>query len=180
MNKEDKKKLMLGGMLLIGLTIVLGLNSTFQGNPDTQTFTPTDWQQIELTDVRNDESFNIAELEKPVLVETFAVWCPTCTRQQQEIKKLHDSNVNVTSVSLDVDPNEDASKVRDHIRREGFDWHYAVAPAEMTQDLIREYDTSIANPPSAPAILVCENNTRKLENGVKPASKLEQEINEGC
>ncbi|MFB6209036.1 MAG: TlpA family protein disulfide reductase [Candidatus Nanohaloarchaea archaeon] len=138
-----------------------------------------DWRNYTLVNVESCEKFRISELDKPVLVETFAVWCPTCTRQQQELKRLHEKS-DVTSVSLDVDRNEDIRKIRRHRQRNGFDWRYAVSPLELTRMMVKRYDTSIANPPSAPMILVCENGTRKLPNGVKPVSKLQEEIKKGC
>ncbi len=137
------------------------------------------WHEIELEDVNSEETFSFSELEKPVLLETFAVWCPTCTRQQQEIKKLHQDS-NVTPVSLNVDPNEDRQQIRRHTQENDFDWRYAVSPTELTRALVQEYGASMANPPSAPAVLVCENGTRKLQNGVKPVSKLKEEIKKGC
>jgi hypothetical protein len=86
----------------------------------------------------------------------------------------------VTSVSLNVDPNEDEQQIKEHTQENGFDWRYAVSPTELTRALVQEYGPSMANPPSAPAVLVCENSTRKLQNGVKPVSKLREEIEEGC
>ncbi|MCJ7429437.1 MAG: thioredoxin domain-containing protein [Candidatus Nanohaloarchaeota archaeon QJJ-5] len=162
---------MVGAVLVIGATgLYLSAN---EGNPG------GDWKTTELTPVDGDTSFTIDTLEKPVLVESFAVWCTTCTRQQQEIKQLL-TETNVSVVSLDVDPNEEPALVRDHIEEHGFGWRYAIAPSAMTQQMVADYGTSITNPPSAPAVLVCENSTRRLPNGVKPASKLQDEINAGC
>jgi peroxiredoxin len=132
-----------------------------------------------LEDVNSGETFTVAELEKPVLVETFAVWCPTCTNQQREIREFHEQS-NTTSVSLNVDSNEDEEQITRHTEENGFDWRYAVSPPELTRILVNEYGTTIANPPSAPAILVCENGTRRLPNGVKPVSKLQEEVEKGC
>lgn len=177
MKELGRKKYVL---IALGSLAILGLG--FQALPESDTgsnSSSADWKQIQLKDVSTGETFTVAELEKPVLVESFAVWCPTCTRQQQELKKLH-SGTDVRSVSIDVDPNEDASKVRQHVNRHGFDWRYAIAPSEMTRQLVEEYGNSIAHPPSAPAVLVCENGTRKLPNGVKPVSKLKEEIEKGC
>ena len=68
------------------------------------------WQDIELKDINSQETFTIGEFKKPVLIESFAVWCPTCTEQQKEMKKLHELREDVVSISLDTDPNEDAEK----------------------------------------------------------------------
>lgn len=162
-------------ILLIGL-IAVGVT---QNSGNKNTVNATEWQQVELEDVNSGETYTVAELEKPLLVETFAVWCPTCTNQQNEIKKYHEQS-NITSVSLDVDSNEDKQQIRRHTEENGFDWRYSVSPPGLTRMLVNEYGTTIANPPSAPVILVCEDGTRRLENGVKSASKLEEEVQKGC
>lgn len=141
------------------------------------------WQDVELTDVNTGNTFKISDYKgKPVLVETFAVWCPTCTKQQKETKKFHDEVGDaVISVSLDTDPNEDVDMVLAHTRKNGFDWLYAVAPVEMTQSLIAEFGVGIVNAPSVPLILVCEDqSTRFLKSGVKNAERLKSEIEKGC
>lgn len=163
----------------IGVLAVLVTGVAVTQSGGEQNRNSTDWREVKLTDINSGEEFTVSELDKPVLVETFAVWCSTCTRQQQEIKKLHEES-GVKSVSLNVDSNEDASKIRSHTERYGFDWRYAVSPSELTRKLIGKYGNSIAHPPSAPAVLVCENGTRKLPNGVKPVSKLKEEIQKGC
>ncbi len=138
------------------------------------------WTTVELEDVESGERFTVAELEKPVLVETFAVWCPTCLRQQKEVEKLHQQYSGFTSVSLDTDPNEDAEKVRKHLEEHGFGWRYAVAPTEVTGGLIEDFGSSIVNAPLAPMVIVCEDGARRLKNGVKSASNLQAELEKGC
>jgi len=145
------------------------------------------WIGAELEDVTTGETFTLSELTnqgKPILLESFAVWCPTCTRQQQEIKKLHsDPQVGESfiSVSIDTDPNEDAERIREHIEKNGFDWRYIVAPIEFTQDLIDQFGVSIVNAPSAPVILICpEGGVRKLDSGVKDVNELKEELARGC
>lgn len=141
----------------------------------------TGWSAFVLKDVRTEKAFKIDDFKgKPVLVESFAVWCPTCTKQQEEIKKLHSEvGDSVISVSLDTDPNEDETKVMEHIQRNDFDWYYSVAPAEMTKMLIDEFGVSIVNAPSAPVILVCsDGSARKLGSGVKKADELKSLVEE--
>jgi len=172
-----KNQLIVGiGLLVVLLPLILALNSSDQSPDSTSS---TSWRETELRDISTGENYSISELEKPILVETFAVWCPTCTNQQQQLKEFHNSS-NVTSVSLDVDPNENKEKAQNHIDRYGFDWRYSVALASMTRQLIQEYGNSIAQPPVAPMILVCENGTRRLPNGVKTPSKLGEEVEKGC
>jgi hypothetical protein len=171
---EKKYVLAAAGVLVAA---VLGIAATQEsGNRAAEA---GDWRSVMLTDVSTGESFSVGELEKPVLVETFAVWCPTCTRQQKEVAELKQSS-EVTSVSLDTDPNEDAEKIRSHLERHGFDWRYAVAPPEATRSLAEQYGSSVLNPPSAPMVLVCENSTRRLPDGVKSAEELRSQVERGC
>ena len=49
------------------------------------------WLSTSLTNAATDESFTLQDFKgKVVLVETMAIWCPTCLRQQKEVKALHD------------------------------------------------------------------------------------------
>ena len=171
---DRREKILTGSTAVLLALIVLGVTQE-TGQPVSQ----GQWQEIELKDVNSGERFKVAQLEKPVLIETFAVWCPTCTKQQTEIKELKE-NSDVTSVSLDVDPNEDEKQIKRHTRENGFKWRYAVSPTELTQMLVNRYGTTVTNPPSAPVILVCENGSRKLSDGVKSASKLQTEVEKGC
>jgi thiol-disulfide isomerase/thioredoxin len=177
--EKQKTYRILGAVAL--LMTVAAASIALTSNPDTPSQVSGDWKEVELTDVNSGESYTVADLEKPVLVENFAVWCPTCTRQQVEIREmLEDSDVDVRVVSLDTDPNEDAEKIRQHTSRNDFDWRYSVAPPQLTQSLRQEFGASILNPPLAPKILVCGNATRKLDFGVKTSNKLAEEIKRGC
>jgi len=137
------------------------------------------WMNFPLSNVRTGETFKISDFrDKPVLLESFAVWCPTCTKQQNEIKKLHDElGDSIVSISLDTDPNEDESRILQHIQSNGFDWYYAVSPSDLTLALIDEFGVSIINAPSAPVVLICEDGSfRKLGSGVKKVQELKEAI----
>ena len=148
---------------------------------------PRDWRDIPLRDVISGETFRISDFaDQTVLLESFAVWCPTCTKQQEEVRKLHEQvGDRVISISLDVDPNEDEQLVREHALRNGFHWRYAVAPPELTRALINRFGTAIVAAPSAPMILICgegseDQEARLLKRGVKKADRLLEEIQRGC
>ncbi len=164
-------------IIVIGALALAGQESSAPQDPDAN----TDWLSTALTDVRNGESFTINQFDQPVVVETFAVWCTTCTRQQKEIQTLHEEHDGIVSVTLNTDPNEDADKVREHIDRHGFDWRYAVAPPAMIQDLINTFGRSITNAPLAPMVVVCpDGTTERLQNGVKPAETIPSAVDETC
>ncbi|MBI2451728.1 redoxin family protein [Candidatus Pacearchaeota archaeon] len=173
----------IGVIVLIGI-IILSNNPKQQENLTNQNQGNAAWVNVELKDVRTGEIFKISDFEgNKVLIESFAVWCPTCTKQQKEIKKLHDEvGDSIVSISLDTDPNEDESKILAHVNENGFEWRYAVSPIEMTQSLLSEFGNSIINAPSAPIVLICEDgNYRKLRgSGSKSVEELKEELKRGC
>jgi thiol-disulfide isomerase/thioredoxin len=142
-----------------------------------------DWKETALKDVITGNTFKISDFKgKSILVESFAVWCPTCKKQQDKVKELHEEvGDTVISISLDTDPNEEEAQVIAHANENGFDWLFAVSPKELTQSLIDEFGVNVVNAPQAPVILICEDQSaRLLERGVKSADKLKSEIEKGC
>ena len=142
-----------------------------------------DWKCEDLVDVLTGETYQIKDYEgKPILVESFAVWCPTCLKQQLKMKELLESEGDaIIHISLDTDPNEDVELVKEHALSNELDWIFSVSPKEVTKKLIEEFGIGIVNAPSAPVILVCEDQSaRLLEKGVKSAQELKEEIAKGC
>ena len=138
------------------------------------------WLATELTDVATGETFTLAEFAgTPILLESFAVWCPICTNQQKQVRALHEEvGDEVVSIALNTDPNEDDDKVAAHIARHGFDWRYAVAPAELILALKDEFGVGILNAPSAPMVLICPDQSVRemLRRGVKRANFLQEQV----
>jgi len=177
-------------IVLLGAIIIASLASCASDQTVSQTPTPAPspanaptWMEIELTDVAKGETFKISDFEgKPILLESFAVWCPTCLAQQKEMKKVQQiEGENIIHISLDTDPNEDEAKVREHIERNELDWYFAVSPVELTQALIDEFGLNVVSAPRAPVVLICEDqSTRFLRSGVKTAEELISEVEEGC
>jgi thiol-disulfide isomerase/thioredoxin len=137
------------------------------------------WYEATLTDVNTDEEFTIASLaDRPVLVEPFAVWCGNCLSQQKAMIEFHEQVGDaVHSVALNVDPAEDASKVREHAQSNGFDWRYAIAPTSVTESLKNQFGQDILVPPRVPMVMICPDGTvQRLQNGHKEPSFLESAI----
>jgi Peroxiredoxin len=137
------------------------------------------WKTYHLEDVTTQASFNISSLSgKPVLLYAFTISCPVCTRQQQEIALLRkEAGESFYAVGLDIDPNEDASSLREHIQKNGFYGYYALSPLEMTQSLLDEFGIEVITPASAPMILVLPDGTaKKLQSNIKSAAYLRQEM----
>lgn len=140
-----------------------------------------DWQSAELEDVTTGESFTIQQFETPVLLHTFATWCPTCRGQQAEIKRyLADAGDSVAAVDLTIDENDDAAKLRQHAESNGFGWRFGVAPGDVTGALVDEFGRNVAVAPRAPVILVCpDGSARALGKGVS-ADDIATAVDEHC
>jgi thiol-disulfide isomerase/thioredoxin len=135
----------------------------------------------ELSDVRSGATFTLAELadEKPVLLETMAIWCTNCLAQQREVVRAHDLG-DFHSVGVDVDPNERAPELATYADREGFDWRFAIADRELVQLLTERFGFQVSNPPSTPTFVVSGGEIRALEFGRhRSAEELIEELGSG-
>jgi thiol-disulfide isomerase/thioredoxin len=123
------------------------------------------WFTTELTDVTTRETFSIADYKgKVVLVEMMAQWCPTCLSQAKQVTELHSmlgESAEFVSLSLDIDPNEDAATLKEYVERNGFSWMFAVAPAEVSREIGNLYGSQYLNPPSAPILPLMGFSPRK-------------------
>jgi cytochrome oxidase Cu insertion factor (SCO1/SenC/PrrC family) len=186
--ETNKKKKLFFFALIFSILLISGC--TQQSVPDEtadsgdeKVVTPPAWMDFELTDVATGGKFRISDFKgKSVLMESFAVWCPTCTEQQKQTKELITrTGEDIVHISLDTDPNEDDEIVRRHIEDNGFDWLYAVSPIELTRALIDQFDIRVVNAPAVPMILICEDqSTRFLKSGIKRPDDLIKEVEKGC
>jgi hypothetical protein len=136
-----------------------------------------DWFAVQLQNINSDESFTIQDLKgKVVLVETMAIWCSNCLQQQRQVKALHEligERDDFVSLGLDIDPNENADDLKGFVDRNGFDWVYAVAPAEVSRNLSNLYGAQFLNPPSTPMLIVDRHGeVHPLPFGIKDAQTL--------
>ena len=139
------------------------------------------WFSAELTDVNSGETLTVAGLKgKVVLVETMAIWCNNCLRQQQEVKALHEAlgmEDGLVTLVLDIDPNENADHLRDYAAKHGFDWTYVVAPREVAREIGQRYGDQFLNPPSTPMLIVDRyGEVHPLPFGRKTAEDLQEAL----
>lgn len=138
------------------------------------------FDSIELFDINSNKTFTISQFsDKPIFIESFAVWCPTCTRQQKIIKQLHEMDLDIeyTSISLNTDPNEDRIKISEHTERHGFDWIYVIAPEEITTYFISKFGIGFVSAPSVPIVLICPNKEPEfLKTGIKDTDYLIEKL----
>jgi cytochrome oxidase Cu insertion factor (SCO1/SenC/PrrC family) len=141
-----------------------------------------DWLDIELTEVTTGETLTVGGFPgKVVLLEAMATWCPTCRQQGNEVKKLHQAlgaaSDQVVSVSLDVDPNEDAPTLVKYAAGSSFDWRFAIAPKQLGRELADLYGPNYLNPPYAPMLIVDRNGgIYPLPDYLKTADSLQKAL----
>jgi hypothetical protein len=135
-----------------------------------------------LFDVVSGEEVRIADLQgKVVVIEAMAIWCTTCWFQQLEAQAALDevASSDVAYISLDVDPNERAEDLADYARREGFDWRFVVASAEMSRSLAATFGDQILSPPATPLVILGPNGQLiEKHTGIKSAGDLAALIEE--
>lgn len=139
------------------------------------------WFAAALTDVRTGQTFSLADFKgKVVLVETMAVWCSKCLAQQREIQSLHNllgEREDFVSVSLDIDPYEDAATLQGFLQQTGFGWTYAVATPDVARAIAQEHGDQFLNPPSTPLLIVDRHGVpHPLPFGIKSAQDLLQAV----
>jgi thiol-disulfide isomerase/thioredoxin len=136
---------------------------------------------LELVDVRSGETFTLGELaaDRPVLLETMAIWCANCRAQQQEVVRAHDLD-DFHSVGIDVDPSERAPDLAAYAEREGFDWRFVIADRELVRLLTERFGFEVTNPPSTPTFVVADGEIRALAFGRhRSAEELVEELGSG-
>lgn len=168
--------------LAIAAGLIVVLTACSQSEPSAAI--PADDRPLlehELVDVRSGERFTLAELsaDRPVLVETMAIWCTTCLQQQRQVVRAHEL-AEFHSVGIDVDPNERADDLAEYADLQGFDWRFAIADDGLVQLLTDRYGFGVTNPPSTPTFVVADGRIRALEFGrVRSAEELVAELEGG-
>lgn len=135
------------------------------------------WLSATLMDVNTGKNFRLSDFKgKVILVETMAMWCPTCLRQQKEVKALHEKlgmDEDLVSIALDIDPNENGEALKGYAAENGFEWLYAVSPVEVSRELGNLYGAQFLNPPSAPILVIDRHGVvHPLPFGLKSAEDL--------
>jgi thiol-disulfide isomerase/thioredoxin len=135
------------------------------------------WYSASLTDASTGQAFKVDDFKgKVVLVEAMAIWCPTCLKQEGEVKALHVSlgqRDDFVSIGLDIDPNEDSASLKSYVENNGFDWRYAVSNADVSNELSSLYGDQFLNPPSTPIVVIDRHGEAHLMPfGLKSADEI--------
>jgi len=139
------------------------------------------WFSAALTDARTGQAFSINDFNgKVVLVETMAIWCSNCLRQQGQVKALHEqlgARDDFISIGLDIDPNETTDALKSYVESKGFDWLYAVPTKDVSREIAALYGDQFLNPPSTPIVVIDRHgDAHPLPFGIKSADDLMQAI----
>ncbi len=139
------------------------------------------WFQTELINVNTDQTFSIEDFHgKVVLVETMAIWCTNCKKQQTEVKSLYENmgmDSDLVLVALDIDPNETGEALKEHATTNNFSWIYAISPAEVSREISNLYGAQFVNPPSTPILIIDrEGIAHPMDFGIKNADDLQSAI----
>ena len=135
------------------------------------------WYSASLTDASTGQVFKINDFKgKVILVEAMAIWCPTCLKQQEQVKALQTSlgqRDDFVSIGLDIDPNEDLVSLKSYVENNDFDWLYAVSNADVSSELSSLYGDQFLNPPSTPIVIIDRHGeAHPMPFGLKSADEL--------
>jgi thiol-disulfide isomerase/thioredoxin len=139
------------------------------------------WFGAALADAHTGQTFSVNDFKgKVVLVETMAIWCSNCLQQQTQVKALHEllgNRDDFVGVGLDIDPNENVDALKGYVENKGFDWYYAVSPADVSREIASLYGDQFLNPPSTPIVIIDRHGAaHPLPFGIKSADDLLEAI----
>lgn len=177
------------GVLFAGCTSSLEKKSDSAGTqsievtPDVSLENSTSWMNIPITDAISGKKTSIVELAsqgKPVIIHTFAVWCPACSMQLRETTRMAQENPDTFVIlGVDIDPRENSAMVKNHVEKNKFTGTFIAAPPEMTRSLIKTVGDQIVR--SLPqTIIICNKSVTYVGDGVFPEQKLRKILSELC
>jgi cytochrome oxidase Cu insertion factor (SCO1/SenC/PrrC family) len=139
------------------------------------------WFDMPMKDVQTGETFTISDLSgKVILIETMAMWCPTCLKQEKEVKmvlELLGDRDDFIIIAMDVDPNENATALKAYIQENELDWIFVIPSIEIKRDISNRYTAQLLNPPTVPMLIIDRNgDVYGLPFGVKGATALHNTI----
>lgn len=133
------------------------VTATAPGATDEATGAPSAWLDVELTDAETGEPFTLASLKGQVVaIEPMAIWCPSCKRQQDNVKAVYPDleASGVRFISLGIDPAEDPAALARYAERNGYEWTFVPSPTEFSRALSDLFGAQILSAPSTPLIVL--------------------------
>jgi thiol-disulfide isomerase/thioredoxin len=135
------------------------------------------WYRVDFTDAASGKIFSIDAFKgKVILVETLAIWCPTCLSQEQQVLALQKSLAGRTdfiNIGLDIDTNEKLADLKTYVAMNGFNWQYSVASPAVAHEIGNLYGAQFLDPPSTPMLIIDrQGEAHLLPFGVKSTQTL--------
>lgn len=128
------------------------------------------WQNTMLTDV-DGQTFSIADLAgKPVFVEFFATWCPTC---REQLGKTNEAAARAGDgavfLALSVETDLAATDVQSYRTDNQFSSiRFAILTPQMLAQVVEALGNTAINPPSTPHLVVTSGGaTGQLVTGAE-------------
>jgi hypothetical protein len=88
-------------------------------------------------------------------------------------REASDMQKDLVTIGLDIDPNENAADLKAYTENNGFDWVYAIAPAEVAREIGILYGDQFLNPPSTPILVIDrKGQAHPMPFGIKSADDL--------
>jgi thiol-disulfide isomerase/thioredoxin len=115
------------------------------------------WATAGLVDVTTGETFRIADhAGQVIIIETMAIWCPSCRAQQNDVHAALDDLPadTVEYIVLDIDPSEQADSLAAYREDNRYTGTYAIAGPDVARALAGEFGDQVLNPPSTPIVIV--------------------------
>jgi len=138
---------------------------------------------VPITDVMTGRQTTITELAeegKPVIIHSFAVWCPACSIQLRETAKLLKENPEAfTVLGIDLDSRENTEMIKSHVEKNQFVGMYIAAPTNLTRGLIQTVGPRVVQ--SLPqTLIICNKKITYVGDGAFPEAKLKSILSELC
>jgi thiol-disulfide isomerase/thioredoxin len=162
---------------------VLGENQAqaIDSTDERQTQPGYEWLAVPMTNAVTAETFtlqNYIKIGSPVVIHTFAIWCPLCTMQLQESTTFLDEFPGKAHIiGLDVEETESIMSIAQHVEKNGFAGTFAAAPMELSQGLISTFGPQvILQMPHT--IIIVGGDIFYLGPGVRTSNELSAVIDE--
>jgi thiol-disulfide isomerase/thioredoxin len=141
------------------------------------------WQTMTITDV-DGATFTLDDFHgTPVLVETFATWCPNCRAQLTATDQFASAaGDTVAVVALSVETDLPPEEVKAYAEENGFaNVRFAVVSPELLAALVDGFGPTVANPPSTPKFVIDEMGLAgELTTGAESVEELSTKLGQGA
>ena len=141
-----------------------------------------EWMDTPLIDVTTGEIVTLRELTQdgtPIVLHLFATWCPYCNKQLGESTTLlqtYPGKVHV--VAMDIDPNEDAKMLAEHVAKNAYDGIFVIAEKPVMQGLQEFFGEDLLAKGIPQSVIIRGNDIVYLGAGLRSSDVLLSNIDQ--